>query len=151
MKGLKCFTAVVMDSASTSQGSQVTWCFHSLALKKPARNNWWSHLMYKVTPSPCMVTEPSVTIHKASEGQGRTIDLWLERACWPAWNRRLRSSFHSSWSEDCSPAIACSRESINWEQWGRARLRTTFSLKGSRILGVEQGWFQWGVKESILI
>ena len=28
-----------IDSASTSQGSQVTRCFHNLALKKPAK---WS-------------------------------------------------------------------------------------------------------------
>ena len=39
IKGEKCLTDSAIDSASTSQGSQVTWCFRNLALKKPAK---WS-------------------------------------------------------------------------------------------------------------
>ena len=39
IKGEKCLTDAAIDSASTSQGSQVTWCFRNLALKNPAK---WS-------------------------------------------------------------------------------------------------------------
>ena len=74
MKGLKCFTAAAIDSASTSQGNHVTWCLRSLELKKPARRrrSWW--VTYKVAPRPRRVTEPSVTIQSWSESRGRTMD-----------------------------------------------------------------------------
>ena len=39
INGAKWFTGAANDSASTSHESQVTWCFHNLALKKPAK---WS-------------------------------------------------------------------------------------------------------------
>ena len=62
MKGLKCFMAAVMDSASNSHGNHATWCLRSLELKKPARRRRSWQVTYKVAPRPRRVTEPSVTI-----------------------------------------------------------------------------------------
>ncbi len=53
----------------------MTWCFRSLALKKPARWILLSRLMYKVAPMPHLVTDPSVTIHDCSDGRGSVMDL----------------------------------------------------------------------------
>ena len=56
MKGLKCFTAAAIGSASTSHGNHVTWCLGSLELKKPAsrRRSW--RVTCKVAPRPRWVT-----------------------------------------------------------------------------------------------
>lgn len=53
-------------------------CFRNLALEKPAK---WSQLVretYNVALRPLLVTDPSVTIQRVSEGRGITMPLWLD-------------------------------------------------------------------------
>ena len=75
MYGLKCLIAAAMPNASISHGSHATWCFVSLALKKPARRVCPFRETYSVDAMPCWMTEPSVTIHNWSLGRGNVIDL----------------------------------------------------------------------------
>ena len=82
MYGLKCLIAAAMPNASISHGSHVTWCFFSLALKKPARRVCPFRETYSVDPMPCWVTEPSVTIHNWSLGRGHVIDLLVDNVFW---------------------------------------------------------------------
>ena len=105
IQGLKCLTAVAMPSASMSQGSHVTWCFFSLALKNPARRVCPFRETYSVDPMPRLVTEPSVTIHSWSLGRGNVIDRLVESERWATWNASRMSSVHISVSRDFKPAM----------------------------------------------
>ena len=82
MYGLKCLIAAAMPNASISHGSHVTWCFFSLALKKPTRRVCPFRETFSVDPIPCWMTEPSVTIHNWSLGCGNVIDLLVENVFW---------------------------------------------------------------------
>ena len=93
-------TDAAIDSASTSQGSQVTWCFRNLALKKPAIVRLTYQSTPLVAPTPLPVTDPSVTIQRVSEGRGRTVALWLDRKSCADLNLEVRFSSHSSLSDD---------------------------------------------------
>ena len=118
MKGLKCFTAAAINSASTSHGYMVTWCLRSLELKKPARRRRSWRVTYKVAPRPRWVTEPSVTIQSWSEARGRTIDWCVWRASCAVVNFSRRLSSHWTWSWDCRLTKDDLSGSTSWEQWG---------------------------------
>ena len=54
-------------------------CFRNLALEKPAK---WSQLVretYNVALRPLLVTDPSVTVQRVSEGREITMPLWLDK------------------------------------------------------------------------
>ena len=53
-----------------------------------------------MAPRPLLVTDPSVTIQRISEGRGRTIALWLDRKSCADLNLEVMFSSHSSLSEE---------------------------------------------------
>ena len=123
MNGLKCLTVVAILRASTSHGSYVTWCFLSFALKKPARWSFVSRVTYRVAPIPCLVTEPSVTIHSWSDGRGRVMDLCVVRDFWAEQKSSRRVSVHCISSPDCWPVMAFSNGAMMCEHFGSTRPR----------------------------
>ena len=119
MYGLKCLIAAAMPNASISHGSHVTWCFFSLALKKPARQVCPFRETYSVDPMPCWVTEPSVTIHNWS--LGRVNVFWATRKA----SRVLYAQCNTSC--DFLSAMHDSRGDSTLEQCGMTRSNTLYA------------------------
>ena len=122
IKRLKCLILAAIESAYISHGSHDTWCFRSLALKKPTSINFPSQCTYNVVPMPCFVTDPSVTIHNWSLPLGKVTDLPDSRAFWAAFKWSSCVFDHTILSVDFSPLIFSSRGAIKWEQCGSTRL-----------------------------
>ena len=89
-------------------------CFRNLALEKPAK---WSQLVretYNVALRPLLVTDPSVTVQRVSEGREITMPLWLDK----------KSCTDLNLSVHWRPVRAHSRGSMMFEQLRSTRLRT---------------------------
>ena len=127
MYGLKCLIAAAMPNASISHGSHVTWCFFSLALKKPARRVCPFRETYSVDPMPCWVTEPSVTIHNWSLGRGNVIDLLVDNVFWATRKASRVLSDQCNTSCDFLPAMHYSSGASTLEHCGMTRPNTLYA------------------------
>lgn len=137
MYGLKNLVAVAMASASISHGSHVTCLSLSLALKKPANITFLSLMAYRVAPMPCILVEPSVTIHNWSSALGSTIVRQVDKAFCASAKAACDSSDHGIRSFDWRPVMVLSRGAIYFAQLGSTRARILYTpMKERRPLTV---------------